>query len=197
MSSSDAAVRTIFRKHFRNLTKAMLTDGCFQNIEQFIEMMQRMLVLLRREARRKKRSRWYLEFCEERLAAVAVQPLGGMGKATGQELVVLDQMLRAFVNGMSGKPAPGMIDPKSFAALHKRIFVKPEPRGPKRRTMYDDAFARHRKGEPVSSIARDLDADRYMDDPAASIERFTKAFERRANQSDVIPKKIRPVTSAR
>jgi len=176
--ASEAAVRRVFGKHFKILTKVLLEKQCHRNIEGFIDTLIGMLQFLKREAARKKRSREYLELCQD--LGAATTPIGGMSRMSEQELKTLDGLMKSIVRGFQGKPAFGRIEPKSFISLNRRIFIQPKSSGPKGREIYDEAFRRYQKRESVSAIARDLDPLRYQYDAAGSIDRFSKAIHRRS-----------------
>ena len=175
-AGSEAVARGILRRHARRMIRAIVTPEFFRMHAEFIAVQARMHLVLRREAARKKPSRWYVQFCEELLENAATQELGRIAGAPEQDLVTLDQVLNAVERGLLGKSAVGKIAPAAFVSLNKRLLVPPGKRGPKRRELNDRAYARNIKGEPVSSIAQDLDPIGYQNDSFRSMNRFTKAL---------------------
>jgi hypothetical protein len=76
-ANAPDAVRKILRKHFRKLTKILLTRNCHRVFEDQIEELIVMLELLQREARRKTPSKEYRQFCHN-LAPTTRLPVSGI-----------------------------------------------------------------------------------------------------------------------
>lgn len=177
-SSSEKAVRAIFRDHSRKLTKALLSAAFHRIMEDYIWQEIATLQALKREARRKKPSKAYLAFCRQRAAEAVNGCIGNLATVNAEQLVVLRKMLDGIIRGMLGKPVR-RLDPEGFVALQRKIFVQPKKRGPKFRPNLDEVFRRRKRGESLTKIALAMDPDAYREDPENTLQRFSNAVKRR------------------
>src|SRR5450759_1533919 len=65
---TEKAVRAIFRDHFRKLTTALLKPVCHRMLEAEIVKLIATVQFFKHEAKRKKPSKAYLDFCRRRAA---------------------------------------------------------------------------------------------------------------------------------
>jgi hypothetical protein len=178
--TTEKAVRAILRRHARKLTRVLLTPECHGMIEQQILLLVHMLEFLRHEASLKERSEEYTQFCEGMLSAAATSEIGPLGSLGGAGFDAFEKLLDTIVAGMADQaPSFEKLDPAAFISFQKKLLVAPKKRGPKYQPNYDEAFLRHMKGEPISSIARDLEPEAFLEDSANTIQRYFNAMERR------------------
>ncbi len=180
LSKKDAekAVRAIFRDHFRKLTKALLKPVCHRMLEAEIVKLIATVQFFKHEAKRKKPSRAYLDFCRRRAAEAIHGYIGNLNTVNAEQLAILRKMLDGIIRGMLGKPVR-RLDPAGFVELQRKMFIEPRKRGPKQRAMFDEAYRRFRRKESVTAIAREMAPKAFADDPLNTVQKFSKAIHRR------------------
>jgi hypothetical protein len=176
--SSEAEVRAILDHHFRRLTKAMLSPVFHRILKGEIVQRAGLLTALRREARRKKPTKRYLDFCRYMTMQAYDLAVGPLGNLDRQQIIALKATLDLLIAGMRNASKP-KLDPTGFLSLQKKLFVAPRKRGPKRHEVFDEAYRRSLKSETIRSIAQDLEPDAYRADTANTMQRFYKAIKRR------------------
>src|SRR4051794_22351770 len=110
-----SAAEEIFRKHVLELSNVLLSPKCHRTIEFTIHWQLALLQFLRREARRKKRSKIYPLLCESLLKEAGGKQAGSLHKMKEKELAAFEQMLDSIVKGFAGEDSiPGSMDPEAF-----------------------------------------------------------------------------------
>ena len=177
--STEKAVRAILQRHVQQFTRVLLTPACHANIEEHAYQMLAFVEFLKKEARRKTRSKPYLEFRERLLNKAASEEIGSLASLRADNLHEFERMLQAIVGGFGNKGLPfDKLDPTAFLSIQNTLLIPRKKRGPRYKPNYDDAFKRS-LNESVAEIARDLEPDAFNEDPVGTIQRYSTAFERR------------------
>jgi len=175
-------VRDLLRKHVGELTKALLSQRCRKVLAEQTRFMSCWYQLLEVEAKRKKRSPLYLSTCQHLLVSLAEGQLGSLARLSRKQLGTLEKLLKSIVVGLARNAIPP-IQPSDFLALSKAILIERGKPGPKLALRYDVAFARRMKGERLAAIVRDLEPDNYRTDLHGTLDRYSKAIQRRRRQA--------------
>jgi hypothetical protein len=183
-SDGERAIRRILRKYAVKAKTILLSRACHSYLENLIRSQIALLERLKREAERERRGKplslGFRQCCRELVEGAARIELGPLSSLDADQIIVLEKVLDAMLDGIRGRDAiPGSLDPMAFLSFQKKIFVQPKKRGPKSQPNYDVAFARHQRGEEVSSIARDMEPNAYERDPVNTLQRYCNAFKRR------------------
>jgi hypothetical protein len=181
----EKMVRGVLRRMFHRLFKVVLTPTFHRNVQAIIDGQILLLKAAKREARRKKRSKKYVEARQNALDKVRDVDLGILAALSAEQLAMVENVINTLIAAVAGKGQLKLLDPSAFIGLQKKIFIPPQKRGPKLRVDYDDAYRRHVEGVEVSAIAREMDPYGFNADPEASMQKFRKAFRRRLPKSNV------------
>jgi hypothetical protein len=180
-ANTEQAVRKVLRRYARDFSKVLLTRNCHRVIEQQIESLIFTLQFLKREARRKVRSKEYTQYCKDLLATAAAGHIGPLASLPPEQLGTLEKLMNAMVRGFAGKP-PEKMEATDFLSLQKKIFQNGK-RGPKFLSKYHKAYLLSLKGETVTRIARKLDPEKFQIDPVNTLQKYWRAIERRKRQA--------------
>lgn len=177
LKATEERLRAVLKKHFLRLTKVLLTKQCLRKADELLSAQTAFLEFLEKEARRKTRSKTYLEACDSMIRGVAEAQLGTLRRLSPKHVATLDQLLEVMVAGLSGSKLPA-IPPADFASLTKKLFVEQKQPGRKRMSRYEVAFIRRMRGETLTSIILDLDPHEFAADPAKTMQKYSKAINR-------------------
>jgi len=175
---SEAAARVFLRKSLRNIEKLLLNPVCHGMLEDLIRQQIALLEALKRERRRKTRSKAYLELRRHFLRCCE-GPLGALGELPPDLLALANTMVNAFISHLAGSRRTPKIDPVRFISLQRRIFVHPKKRGPKHCATFDEAYRRFLRQESITTIAREMAPQAFAADPLNTVQKFSKAIHRR------------------
>jgi len=183
---TEKAVRAIFRDHFRKLTKTLLKPACHRTLEAEIVKLIATVQSFKHEAKRKKPSKAYLDFCRRRAAEAIHGYIGNLDTLNAEQLAILQKILDGIIRGLLGKPGPS-IDPAGFVALQRKIFIQPKKRGPKFHPNLDEVFRLYQQRKTIKEIALALYPTDYLQDPDNTLQKLSNAVKRRERESALEP----------
>ena len=178
-------IRTLLRKHVGQLSKTWLLRKHRRILAGQISLLVCWYHFLEAEAKRKKRSPLYLNICQHIVAGLAEQKMGSLAQLTRGQFRTLEKLLASILAGLAGKPIPP-IPPTDFLAVSKTILIERGKPGPKASRKYDIAFSRRMKGERLAAIVKDLEPENYLTDPHGTLDRYSKAIQRRKARAALI-----------
>lgn len=177
-ASSEREIRAAFRRMAGKITALFLDPRSDRFMEAIIRQLIGFLNWLRRERRRKARSKDFREL-EKFLSHFAEGTLGPLATFSAAQISDLEGMLDAMITAIVRPGSDDKIDPIRFVALQKKILVHPKKRGPKEHSVYDEAYRLWKLGEPITDIAQRFAPGAYQADNLNTLQKFSKAIHRR------------------